>query len=191
MRSANIARVACLAVLLVAALAVADTPQDKALRDHNGNPANRTTGRVDRDGGDNCADAPTITVSPYTDAGNTTGYADDWGPSVGGYGQDGEDQAYLLVLTAADTVTVTVTPTDAGFDLATYMIANSDCGNYTPVVLAGIDAGYGGDAETFNYAAAAGSYVIIVDSYLPGEVGPFTVEVQSNVPVELSALSGE
>jgi hypothetical protein len=189
LRSKKIARFACLAVVLAAGLALADTPQGKALRDQGGDPANYTTDRVDRNGGDSCVDAPTITVSPYADSGNTTGYTDNWGPNVGGYGQDGEDQAYLIVLAAPDTVTVTVTPTDTGFDLATYMIGNSDCPNYSPVVLAGVDSGYGGDAETFTYAAAAGSYVIVVDSFLPGEVGPFTIEVLSSVPVELSTLT--
>jgi hypothetical protein len=33
--------------------------------------------------------------------------------------------------------------------------------------------------------------VIIVDSYLPGEVGAFTIEVLSNVPVELVTFTAD
>jgi hypothetical protein len=183
--------IAVLVVALGAALAVADSPQDKAARDLSGDPSAYTTVRVDRNGGDSCADAPTIAVSPYTDSGNTTGYADTWGPMVSGYGQDGEDQAYLITLAAADVITVTVTPTDAGFDLSTYLIAEADCPNYSATVLAGTDSGFAGDFETFTYSAGPGTYVVVVDSYLPGEVGPFTVEVLSSVPVELVELEAD
>jgi hypothetical protein len=181
-----------LGIAMLAALGtgVADTPQEKRARDLSGDPSAHTAERVDRNGGDSCTDAPTITVAAYTDSGNTAGYTDNWGPTVSGYGQDGEDQAYLITPTA-DTITVTVTPTDAGFDLSAYVISDSDCLNYSPTVLSGADDGFAGDPETFTYGASPGTYVIIVDSFLPGEVGPFTIEVLSNVPVELVAFSAE
>ena len=65
---------------------------------------------------------------------------------------------------AADVITVTVTPTDAGFDLSTYLIAESDCPNYTATVLAGADTGFGGDFETFTYSASPGTYVVVHSS---------------------------
>ena len=179
------------AAVAVALVVAADSPQEKLLADQQGNAGHYTTSRIDRDGGDSCVDAPTIAVSPYNDAGNTTGYADTWGPTVSGYGQDGEDQAYLIVVATADTITVTVTPTDSGFDLSTYLISDASCTTYNAPVLAGVDVAYGGQPETFSYSAAPGTYVIVVDSFLPGEVGPFTIEVLSNVPVELSALSAD
>jgi hypothetical protein len=190
---ATMKQAAILGVAMMVALgtALADSPQDKRTRDLNGDPSAYTLERIDRDGGDSCADAPTITVASFNDSGNTTGYTDNWGPMVSGYGQDGEDQAYLITLAAADTLNVTVTPTDAGFDLSAYMISDSDCLNYSPTVLAGADDGFGGDPETYTYAASPGTYVIIVDSYLPGEVGPFTIEVLSNVPVELVTFTAE
>jgi len=86
---------------------------------------------------------------------------------------------------------VTVTPGDPGFDLSTYIFAEADCANYTPTVLAGVDDAFAGDPETFSYVAAPGTYFIIVDSYLPGEVGPFVIDVDSNVPVELMKVSVE
>jgi hypothetical protein len=185
----KLASVLGIAVVVASATAMADSTQEKMIRDQNGDPAAYTVGRIDRDGGDNCSDAPTITVATYTDSGNTTGYADDWGPTVSTYGQDGEDQAYLINLSAADTITVTVTPT--GYDCSTYLIDYASCSTYLAPVLAGIDAAYSGEPETFSYAAAPGSYVVIVDSYLPGEVGPFTIEVLSNVPVELVKLTAD
>ncbi len=191
MRSASVIGTAVLMVVVGTSMAMADSPQEKAARDLTGDPSAYTTVRVDRNGGDSCADAPTIAVSPYSDAGNTTGYTDTWGPMVSGYGQDGEDQAYLITVAAADVITVTVTPTDTGFDLSTYLIAQSDCPTYSATVLAGTDSGFAGDFETFTYSASPGTYVVIVDSYLPGEVGPFTIEVLSNVPVELSALTAD
>jgi hypothetical protein len=179
-------------VLGIAALtAMADSSDEKALRDQAGNPGGYTQGRVDRAGGDNCSDAPTIGVAAYTDSGDTTGYVDDWGPSVSGYGQDGEDQAYEIVITAAGTINVTVTPDDAGFDLSSYIIGDGDCLIYDATVLAGADDGFSGDPEVYSYSASPGTYYIIVDSYIPGEVGPFTIEVGSNVPVELRAISVE
>jgi len=191
MRGSSALGIVVMAVALFAATVMADSPQEKAARDLTGDPSAYTTVRVDRNGGDSCADAPTIAVSPYTDSGNTTGYADTWGPMVSGYGQDGEDQAYLITLAAADVITVTVTPTDAGFDLSTYLIAEADCSTYNATVLAGADTGFAGDFETFTYSAGPGTYVVIVDSYLPGEVGPFTIEVLSSVPVELSGLTAD
>jgi len=180
-----------IAVMVALGTALADTPQEKRSRDLSGDPSAYTLERVDRNGGDSCADAPTIAVASFNDSGNTTGYTDNWGPTVSGYGQDGEDQAYLITLATADTVTVTVTPTDPGFDLSAYVISDADCLNYSPPVLAGADDGFGGDAENFTYAAGPGTYVIVVDSFLPGEVGPFTIEVLSNVPVELVTFTAE
>lgn len=178
-----------LIVVLVVAPSGADTLQDKVIRDRQGSTGNPSTEIVDRDGGDDCAGAPTIAVAAYTDSGDTTGYSDTWAPSISGYIQDGEDQAYKIVLSAADTITVTVTPNDGGFDLSTYLFGEAECANYVPVFLAGIDSGFAGDPETFMYAAAPGTYYIVVDSFIIGEVGPFTIEVASNVPVELMSLS--
>jgi hypothetical protein len=180
-----------IAVMVALGTALADTPQEKRTRDLNGDPSAYSVERVDRNGGDSCADAPTITVATYNDSGNTSGFIDNWGPTVSGYSQDGEDQAYLITLASADTITVTVTPTDSGFDLSAYVISDADCLNYMPTVLAGADDGFAGDPETFAYGASPGTYVVIVDSYLPGEVGPFTIEVLSNVPVELVTFTAD
>lgn len=188
-------RVGMLSVFVVlvfmGAVAIADTPAEKAVRDQGGNPGGYTQDKVDRSGGDNCSDAPTIGVAMYTDSGDTTGYVDDWGPSVSGFSQDGEDQAYEIVITIAGTIDVTVTPDDQGFDLSSYIIGDADCTTYDATVLAGADDGFSGDPETYSFAAAPGTYYIIVDSYIPGEVGPFTIDVGSNVPVELRAISVE
>lgn len=189
MRILRMALVGWSALVLIAAAAVADSPEQKRIRDQNGTGGGYTTERLDRDGGENCTDAPTIGVASYNDTGNTSGYADDWGPDVGGYGQDGEDQAYLIVITMAGNIDVTVTPNDTGFDLSSYIISDSDCSNYSPAVLAGADSGFSGDPEVFSYSASPGTYVIIVDSFLPGEVGPFTIDVTSNVPVELTSFT--
>jgi hypothetical protein len=176
-------------VMILAGGVAADSPAEKAQTDQNPGSATYTTERLDRDGGDDCSDAVDITTSPYTDTGNTTGYADDWGPSVSGYGQDGEDQAYRLVITVAGNMTVSVTPT--GYDCSVYVISDSDCANYMPTVLAGADTAFTGETETIVFGASPGTYIIVVDSYLPGEVGPFDLEVLSTVPVELTAFSVE
>lgn len=179
-------------VLVIAGgMAVAESPGEKALRDQAGNPGGHTDVKLDRAGGDNCSDATTIGAAVYNDSGDTTGYVDDWGPNVSGYGQDGEDQAYEIVITTAGTIDVTVTPNDGGFDLSSYIIGDGDCLTYDAMVLAGADDAFGGEPEVYSFAASPGTYYIIVDSYIPGEVGPFTIDVGSNVPVELSAISVE
>ena len=149
--------VAIMVVLLAITPVGADSQQEKILRDRQGSPDNYTTGESGRNGGDDCAGAPTITVALYLDSGNTTGFTDIWGPSVSGFGQDGEDQAYRIVITTADTINVMVTPMDLGFDLSTYIIGEVDCANYTPTVLAGNDSGGNGAPENFSYAAAPGT----------------------------------
>lgn len=178
-------------LVFVGSTAIADSPGEKALRDEAGNPAGHTDVKVDRAGGDNCSDAPTVGTAVYSDSGDTTGYVDDWGPMVSGYGQDGEDQAYEIIIATAGTIDVTVTPDDGGFDLSSYIIGDGDCLTYDATVLAGADDAFGGQPEIYSFAASPGTYYIIVDSYIPGEVGPFTIDVGSNVPVELSAISVE
>jgi hypothetical protein len=191
MKNAGYLGLMCAVVLSMVGSVAADTPAEKAARDQAGNPGGYSVEKVDRAGGENCSDAPTIGVAMYSDSGDTTGFADDWGPSVSGFGQDGEDQAYEIVITVAGTIDVTVTPTDPGFDLSSYIIADSDCATYLATVLAGADDAFAGQAESYSFAASPGTYYIIVDSYLPGEVGPFTIDVNSNVPVELKSISVE
>jgi len=177
-------------VVLSAPFAVADALEDKMAQDRAGGGV-YSTGILDRDGGDNCATAPQITVAVFNDTGNTTGYSDTWNPTVGGYTQDGEDQAYQIVITTPGSIDVSVTATDPSFDHSTYLLAAADCSNYNPDELAGADSAFGGGTETFSYAAAAGTYYVVVDSYLPGEVGPFSITVTSTVPVELTKVTVE
>ena len=181
----------CVVLMVGGSAAVAESPAEKVARDQAGNPGGHTQVRIDRAGGDNCGDAPTIGVAAYNDSGDTTGYVDDWGPMVSGYGQDGEDQAYRIVITTAGTIDVTVTPDDQAFDLSSYIIGEADCATYDATVLAGADDGFSGDPEVYSYSASPGTYYIIVDSYIPGEVGPFTIDVGSNVPVELRKITVE
>ena len=174
-------------VALSATIVVADALEDKIAQDRTGGGV-YSTGIVDRDGGDDCGSAPLITTAVYNDSGDTTGYTNTWTPTVSTYTQDGEDQAYQIVITTPGTIDVSMTST---YDGSTYLLAAADCGNPTPTALAGADDAFAGGTETFNYSAAAGTYYVVVDGWNPGVAGPFSLTVTSNVPVELTKLSVE
>ena len=113
--------------------------------------------------GDSCADAITVTALPYSDTGDTTGFASDYsgagcGPFYDGSGSS--DVVYAYAAEANGEVTVKLSQTD--FDSALYVL--SDCDNE---VCLDFDDGVGvGAPESVTFSASQGAtYYIVVDGF--------------------------
>jgi hypothetical protein len=133
----------------------------------------------------------TLTTSPVTEPGDTTGVPNQFGSNIdcgSVFQYVGPQQYYLLVLQAGKTYTIKATPT--GWDLALYAFTdatcveaniNSQCGDTTkPPNVFFADEGYSDDPETLTIAPTGTgtvNYLLAVDSYDPGEYGSFALEI--------------
>lgn len=129
------------------------------------------------------AGATTITIgTPVT--GTTLGAISDFDAGLNvdctGFDQPGGDVVYRVNLPAGTPVTVTLSGPDATFDSAIALIRPGTlpgC-NAEPVnCVAGADATFAGEDETFTFTATAGAHWLIVDAYAPGVAGNFTLTV--------------
>lgn len=131
---------------------------------------------------DTCAMAEDVTTEALTAGGatrtgNTTGLVNDVTTDSGcsGYTADGEDAIYAITVTAGQTITATATPSTA-WDISLALV--SPC-QLTPTCHDGADSGFDGDPETVSFTGApAGTYYLVVDSYNPGEVGAYSVNIR-------------
>lgn len=130
---------------------------------------------------DTCAMAVNLTsgataAGGITVTGDTTGFANDAEPAstcTNGFGEDGPDAIYYVNATAGQTLSATVTGT--GFDSAIYITQMCAA---VPVCVVGADAIAGTGPETVSTTiATTGQYFVFVDSYIPGEDGPFSLQV--------------
>jgi hypothetical protein len=132
---------------------------------------------------DTCAQALDLTADALTAGGamvtgNTTGFLNDVEPpsTCTGYGPDGPDAIYLVTATAGQTITATVTPTGPGWDTSIYVTQTCVL---AATCLAGADVSAGNDPETVTWSVTgAGTYYVVVDSYLPSVFGPYSLDVR-------------
>jgi hypothetical protein len=132
---------------------------------------------------DTCNQALDLTTAAITPAGamvtgDTTGYINDVEPptTCTGYGPDGPDALYRVEATAGQTITATVTPTGPGWDTSIYVTQTCVL---AATCLAGADASAGSDPETVTWSVTgAGTYYVVVDSYLPSVYGPYSLHVR-------------
>lgn len=121
--------------------------------------------------------AGAVTPGGATTFGDTTGYVDDLLPptTCASYNHDGPDAMYRVDAAAGQTIAATVTPEDSGFDIAIYIV--SDCNDANSCLIES-DAALSGGAESVSYPVpTTGTYYVIVDSWDPGELGCFTLNV--------------
>jgi hypothetical protein len=164
-------------------------------------------------GGETCGTATAIPGLPFNDAGNTVGHVNDNDALPDGcsdYSQtSGPDLIYVFTTTAGNNVAFTVSPTDAVYDPALYVLGT--CGTSATCVV-GADACLGGaqpqppgcadgDADEDIPAVldrfTPGTHALYVDSfYAPGTPcggqgglicgeGPYTLSVTGSLPAEL------
>ena len=130
---------------------------------------------------DTCAMANDLTAAASgpggaSVTGDTTGYANDTQPasSCTGYTPDGPDAIYAVTATAGQTITAMVTPDlwDASIFIATTCQLDAAC------VIGADDSPFPGDYELVEYAVpTAGTYFIVVESWDPGDYGPYQLDV--------------
>ncbi len=116
--------------------------------------------------GDRCDTAPALPASDeraYGDLGPDVSLAPAAAATcTGGTVGVGAEAVYQVVLTAGQTVEVTVTPTDYG-DAVVYLA--DSCSATVATCLAGADIGALGEPETVSFTSAAGgTYFLFVDS---------------------------
>lgn len=100
--------------------------------------------------------------------------------------QSGPDVVYKMDLDQGQAITVALSNVDAAFDAGISLLGPSDdpaiC-DASPITtcVAGADAKFEGEGETFMYTATtAGTYYLIVSSYYANEAGAFTLTVTTN-----------
>jgi hypothetical protein len=141
---------------------------------------------------DQCAAAIPLVIGTAV-TGTTVNAANNYeagldGATCDGVPEQGPDVAYSVVLTAGQSITVTLSGLDTGFDGGVALIgpgAASICdANPIATCVKGADANTEGMDETFTYTTdattGAGTYYILVDSFYPNEAGAFTLKVTSN-----------
>lgn len=137
---------------------------------------------------DTCATAGVITIGTPVN-GKTGGAAGNYnlgleGATCTGAPQQGGDVAYQVVLTANQTITVTLSAVSANFDPSVALLgpgtAAAVCTTAGVTCLKGADAGLDAAGETFTFTATtAGTYFLIVDTFYRNQGGSFTLNVTS------------
>ena len=134
-----------------------------------------TTGAVDT-----CAQALDVSTAAMaaggtTVTGDTTTYANNVEPATActGYGNDGPDAIYQVTVPAGRVITAALTTSwDAAIEIV------QPCA-MVPTCLDGTDGTVGAGTETATFTTtAAGTYFIVVDSYLPTVYGTYSLNVR-------------
>lgn len=163
-------------------------------------------------GGEDCATATVIASLPFVDSDDTTGNVDDvtaLAAQCSDFTQvNGPDLVYSFTVSAGNSVAFQVTPTNATYDPAIYVLGA--CGDGATCVI-GADACFrsgaatqpsacldgDGDEDVPALTYAAGTHALYVDSFYAAGAscsgqggvqcgaGPYTLTVSGNLPVDL------
>jgi len=137
-------------------------------------------------GGESCASATPISALPFQDTGTTTGHTDDKG-TIAAFCSTyvdtmGPDVVYQLALEAGNSLTIQLTPSDAGYDPSIYLYRSCGAGE---MCVSGSDNADVGAAEQFSVSGlAAGTYFLYVDSFYGGVAsssGGYTLSVTGSL----------
>jgi hypothetical protein len=168
--------------------------------------------RAPATGGENCATATVIASLPFGDSDDTTGHVSDVDalPALcSDYTQvSGPDLVYSFTVSAGNSVAFQVTPTNATYDPAIYVLGACGDGNscvigadacvrsgFTPQPAGCLDGDADEDLPPLAYAP--GTHAVYVDSFYAagascgsqGSVqcgtGPYTLSVTGTLPVDL------
>ncbi len=169
-------------------------------------------------GGEGCATPTPITDLPFADSDDTTGHTSDVGLLPDGCSTyqivDGPDLVYSFTVSAGNSVAFTVTPTNATYDPAIYVLGA--CADATTCVV-GADACVRSgavsqpagcvdgtaDEDLPAQAYAPGTHALFVDSFyaagascsaqggVPCGAGPYTLTVTGSLPVHLQHFEVE
>ena len=132
-----------------------------------------------RQGGEDCASATIITSIPYSDAGTTLGYWDDYDESCPS-ASTSPDVAYMYVPMADECVDITLC-NGSNYDTKLFVYAGA-----CPGTLVACDDDFcgspGWQSEVFNVLLTAGeTYYIIIDGW-GGASGDYTLDITPCIP---------
>ncbi len=161
----------------------ANSSSSAAVTSSSAGGASSSSGGVNT-GGDTCALAQQLTVGTPLNNQTTVGKTNDY--TLGSQCQltDGRDVVYAVNVPANTTWRVTLTPV-APFDPTLSVVDGAACVQ-SPTCVARADAGAGGEPEAVdvvNNTAAAKTFYVIVDSYLVGQTGGFSIRADVVTPV--------
>lgn len=169
-------------------------------------------------GGEGCTTATPITALPFVDSDDTTGHTSDVSLLPDGCSTytivDGPDLVYTFTVTAGNSVAFTVTPTNATYDPAIYVLGT--CADAV-TCLVGADACYRSgvasqpagcldgtaDEDLPAQSYAVGTHAVFVDSFYAAGAscsgqggvqcgaGPYTLTVTGSLPVNLQRFEVE
>jgi hypothetical protein len=127
----------------------------------------------------------TLTTSPVTVTGDTTGAPNQFGTTIGcgtGYDYDGSQLYYKMTLLAGKTYTLVLTPS-ATWDPAFYAFTDATCTAATINTQCSAssmhsDTGYTGDKETLTITpTTTADYIFAVDTYSATASGTFSLNI--------------
>lgn len=149
--------------------------------------ATALTGAVVADGGPDPFSPTAIGALPFSDTGDTTGGIDNLDAVCPYTGSTSPDEWYELTLGSDSDVTISLC--NSGYDTKTYVLESGSL----------IEVGCNDDACTSPGGGLfrselflnlpAGTYLIAVDGYL-GEAGPYEINVEVPVPIEVDCPMG-
>jgi hypothetical protein len=169
-------------------------------------------------GGESCASPAPIEALPFTDSDDTTGNVSDVGLLPAGCSTyqvvDGPDLVYTFTVTAGNSVAFTVTPTNATYDPAIYVLGDCTDANTCVVgadacVRSGAASQPAGcvdgtaDEDLPAQAYSVGTHAVFVDSFYAAGAscsaqggvqcgaGPYTLTVTGSLPVHLERFEVE
>ena len=140
-------------------------------------------------GGDTCSAPTAISAVPYNDTGDTTGATDNVRLTgcAGLLSQEGPDHIYQFNVFAGNSLTFTLTPGSADYDISMYV--RSGCLPTSGECVASRDVAKGGQAETLSVSGLSpGTYFLYIDSPLSGDKegpgnGPYSLSVTGTLGV--------
>ena len=141
-------------------------------------------------GGDDIANATVISSLPYSDAGTTTGYTNDYNGSCGSYGNAAPDVVYSY--TPSSNQSINISLCGSSFDTRLYVFENSSsteiacnddyCGLQSQLDGVSLTSGNTYYIVIDGYNTANGSYTINVTPYAPPTCTP---DITVNLPAAL------
>lgn len=138
----------------------------------------------------------TVAGTPIT--GDSCGGSNEFSQICGGgLTAGGASRTYQVQVGAGNSFTVTLTPTNASYDAAVFLVGPNACGATAPCAPGGDadNAGPGAAESIVLSGLAAGTYYIVVSSTNlsdpGGSCGPFSLNITGTLPVEVQSFSVE
>jgi len=140
--------------------------------------------------GDSCDERIVIDATPFVTVGDTTATTNtvNMGPSCTGFRTRSNDVFYDIDIGVDSYVDILAEPLDGGYDPALFTF--TDCADPEASCVRGADIGVDGEPELLEGFFLASGYTLRVglDSFIPGETGPYRLTVVEPPDIQVHAL---